>query len=272
MADIRKNFLLRLVFFGVVFSITCNMGDKDKSVSPNEPGFARLAEGEGSLRALVHDESTQCVLKDFSFFGHTTVGGIRRETDDSVTRFELSKIKEIKVLKPHYDSKRFGDKDFLLAEVTSTTGAVISDLLVPKKLIICGIDEKTGLEKSWFLQKVDRVVMQGATPLVLPSIPSALTASKNVAPTAAPLSPAPGAAAGAISTPVPTVGSQEKTKRTFRPAKENKWDKFYQENQLPQQMEQQRPKQGIGDAFIAIIDALIDFVKAIINGVLKLFR
>jgi hypothetical protein len=266
----RINFLKRGLLFVLVFGFACSMGDKNKTNTANEPGFANLAEGEGSFRALVYDESNQYTLKDFSFFGHTTVGGVRRETDDSMTRFELSKIKELKVLKPHFDSKRFGDKEFLLAEVTASTGAVTSDLLVPKKLVICGIDEKSGLEKSWFLQKIDRIVMLGATPLVLPSIPAALTDQKAMVGSTAPTPPA----SLIPAVPVPTAGSQEKTRRTFRPAKPNKWDAFYQNNQMPKGDTQEvvtPAKRSIGEAFVAIIDAIIDFFYAIINGLLKLF-
>lgn len=266
----RGFFLKRGLLFALVFGFACSMGDKNKTNTTNEPGFAHLAEGEGSFRALVYDDNNQYTLKDFSFFGHTTVGGVRRETDDSMTRFELSKIKELKVLKPHFDSKRFGDKEFLLAEVTASTGAVTSDLLVPKKLVICGIDEKSGLEKSWFLQKIDRIVMQGSTPLMLPSIPSVLTNPKAVTATTAPTAAAPMTLAAAI----PTPDSQGKTKRAFRQAKPNKWDAFYQNNQMPKGDTQEvatPEKRSIGGAFVAIVDAIIDFLRAIINGVFKLF-
>ena len=261
-----------MAFFITVLTMTVNMGDKDKGANAHEPGFAKLAEGEGSFRAIVYDESNQYTIKNFSFFGHVAVAGVRRETDDSVTRFELSKIKELKVLTAHFDSKRFGDKDFLLAEVTSATGAVTADLLVPKKIVICGIDEKSGLEKSWFMHKINRFVVQGATPLVLPSIPSAITAGTSAA------TPAPLTAIASMPAPVtapahPTSGSKEKTKRTFRPSKENKWDAFYNTNQMPSgASESAESKKGIGGAFIGIVDAIIDFVRALINGALKFFR
>lgn len=269
MESMKKAFLAKLAFLVVVFGVTCNMGDKDpKNVGGNEPGFARLSEGEGSFRAIVYDESNQYTMREFSFFGHTTVGGVRRETDDSVTRFELSKIKELKVLKSHFDSKRFGDKDYLLAEVISKTGAITSDLLVPKKLIICGVDEKSGLEKSWFLQKIDRFVVQGPTPLVLPSIPSALSAQTVAAATPAPLTPAPEPVQQ-----VPTAGSSEHTKRSYTPPKKNKWDAFYKQNQMPEtNPDTAKEKSGISGAFIAIVDAIIDFIKVLISGVMKLFR
>ncbi len=274
MVGIQKLLLARLVLFIVVFGMTCSMGEKDKPGFANEPGFARLAEGEGSFRAIVYDERNQYALKEFSFFGHTSVGGVRRETDDSVTRFELSKIKELKVLKAHFDSKRFGDKDYLLAEVTSKTGAITSDLLVPKKLIICGVDEKSGLEKSWFLQKIDRFVVQGPTPLVLPSIPSALSTQVASVATAAPLAPpAESVQQQAPVQQVPTAGSREQTKRTYTPPKENKWDVFYKQNQIPEtNQETAQERRGISGAFIAVIDAIIDFVKALVNGALKFFR
>lgn len=268
----RRNFVARMFFLITVLVMTINMGDKDKGASAHEPGFAKLAEGEGSFRAIVYDESNQYTIKNFSFFGHVTVGGVRRETDDSVTRFELSKIKELKVLTSHFDSKRFGDKDFLLAEVTSATGAVTSDLLVPKKIVICGIDEKSGLEKSWFMHKINRFVVQGITPLVLPSIPSAITGSASI-PVPAPLSSVTSSPAPASAPALPTAGSQEKTKRTFRPSKENKWDAFYNDNQIPNSTpESTESKKGISGAFISIVDAIIDFVRALINGVLQLFR
>lgn len=261
-----------MFFFITVLAMTINMGDKDKGAGAHEPGFAKLAEGEGSFRAIVYDESNQYTIKNFSFFGHVTVGGVRRETDDSVTRFELSKIKELKVLTSHFDSKRFGDKDFLLAEVTSATGAVTSDLLVPKKIVICGIDEKSGLEKSWFMHKINRFVVQGVTPLVLPSIPSAITGSVTAAPTPAPLSAVANDPVPVTAPAHPTAGSKETTKRTFRPSKENKWDAFYNNNQMPSgSQESTESKKGIGGAFIAIVDAIIDFVRAIINGIIKLF-
>lgn len=263
----QGSFFKRVIFLCVVWGFSCNMADKEKINTTNEPGFARLAEGQGSFRAIVYDESNNYTLRDFSFFGNTTVGGIRRETDDSVTRFELSKLKEIKVLKPHFDSKRFGDKDFLLAEVIASTGAVTSDLLVPKKMIICGIDEKSGLEKSWFLQKIDRIVMQGATPLVLPSIPSSLSgADKGTTGSTAPVAVQP------LGSPnVPTQGSQEKTKRTYRPAKKNKWEEFYQNEQLPVG-KVTKEKRTISGAFIGIVDAIIDFFRALVNSVFKLFK
>ena len=194
----RQTFLV--AFYGAAFLMVANMGDKSKpGSSTTEPGFAKLAEGEGSFRVMVYDEDNHYTVKEFSFFGSTSVGGIRRETDDSVTRFEVSKIREVRIVQSHYDSKRFGDKEFLLVEVISATGAVTSDLLVPKKLVICGVDEKSGLEKSWFLEKIDRFVVQGATPLVLPSIPSALTGN---APVQATTLPAPTPTAGSSATPV----------------------------------------------------------------------
>lgn len=272
MVSVQKRIIVRIAFFITVLAVTVNMGDKDKSAGVHEPGFAKLAEGEGSFRAIVYDENNQYTIKNFSFFGHVTVGGVRRETDDSVTRFELSKIKELKVLSSHFDSKRFGDKDFLLAEVTSATGAVTSDLLVPKKIVICGIDEKSGLEKSWFMHKINRFVVQGVTPLVLPSIPSVITGNAdNHSAVPAPLTSV--AQAPPSSPALPTGGSQEKTKRTFRPSKENKWDAFYNNNQIPSgPHESAENKKGISGAFIGIIDAIIDFVRAIINGILHLFR
>jgi hypothetical protein len=120
------------------------------------------------------------------------------------------------------------------------------------------------------LQKVDRIVVLGVTPLVLPSIPSTVVSNQPVN-----AAPAPTLAPGATQAQqvLPTAGSQEKTKRTFRPGKDDKWSAFYKNNQMPvgDTQEHTQEKRSIAGAFIAIIDAIIDLVRALIGGIMRLF-
>ena len=44
-----------------------------------EPGYAPLGYGEGSFCGTIYDESTVTDVKDLSFFGYTTLGGLRKE-------------------------------------------------------------------------------------------------------------------------------------------------------------------------------------------------
>ena len=133
--------------------------DGKKTSTVLEPSYAPLEAGEGSFCATVYDESTVAEVKDISFFGHTTIGGIRKESDDSMNRLEISKIKEMVVVKRSYDSKRYSDKEFSLVQVVTTDGTTIEDLLVPKHVIVCGIEVKTQMERSWFLSKINKLVM-----------------------------------------------------------------------------------------------------------------
>src|SRR3990172_12100006 len=142
----------RIAFLLFAAIVLVNMGEGEKKIGAgSEPTFAALEEGEGCFKGIVYDEKTTSQLRNISFFGHSSVGGIRKEGDDSVSRLELSKLKEIKIISAHHDSKRYQDKEFVLVAVTMLNGTVVSDLLVPKHIIICGIEQNTQIEKAWFL-------------------------------------------------------------------------------------------------------------------------
>lgn len=144
----------------IIFCVNMGEGGRRFSTS-DEPVFVPLEEKQGSYTAIVYDEKNQERVLDFSFFGHTSVGGIRKETDDSFTRLELSEIKEIRIVNPSFQSKRYSDKEFALVTVVTKKGIEIKDLLVPKNVVICGIGRDTGNKKAWWLRKVDKIIIEG---------------------------------------------------------------------------------------------------------------
>lgn len=145
----------------VLFFIFVNMTDGAKKHSAGiEPSYAQLEEGQGSLSITIYDESTVTEIQDASFFGHTSVGGIRCEVNDSNNKIDLAKIRELVVVQRGFQSKRFQDKEFTLIRIITSTGAMLDNLLVPKHVILCGIEKNTGMERSWFIEKIDKLVVE----------------------------------------------------------------------------------------------------------------
>lgn len=155
-----NHFLKPLFLVGLmVVASSFSDGAKNNNVLL-EPSFAPLEEGEASVMATIYDESTVTEVQDVSFFGHTSIGGIRKDTDDSMNKLELKNIRELVIVKPSYESKRFRDREFTLAKVITANGVLVENLLVPKHIVICGIDKKSQMERSWFLNKIDKVVVE----------------------------------------------------------------------------------------------------------------
>jgi hypothetical protein len=155
--------ILGIVIFLVVtsWSTMIPMGESTTQQTVlKEPAYAQLEEGEELCEGRIIDEGTETEVTQLSFFGHTKVGGIRRENNDSVTTLDLTNIRSLKIKEQAYSSKRYPTKDFALLQKTSHDGAVSDDLLVPRHIVICGIEKKTGDEKAWFLNTVDELVVE----------------------------------------------------------------------------------------------------------------
>ncbi len=230
------SFRMDFVLLALVAVCSLNMGEGSKQGSVMlEPQFMPLEEGEGSVLATVHDETSAIKIKDASFFGRVLVGGIRSEINDSILSFDLSNIKELVVIKPHYDSKRFSDKEFTLAKVTTANGKTIDNLLVPPHIVICGIEVATGLERAWFLSKIDKIVIDLLADEASPKMADEKTASK--------------------------VSSVDTTKK-----------ETLKKEQMPVAHHQEDKPKGIIESFLGILDSLYDFFMAFIRGIFGLFR
>lgn len=245
---------IALFLIASIFLINLTDGGKKSSVNL-EPSFAALEEGEGSFSATIHDEATTAEIKDISFFGHTNIGGIRKEIDDSLNRLEISKIKEIRIVKRNYDSKRYSDKEFTLAQVITNDNTVIDNLLVPKHVVICGTEAKTQMERSWFLSKVDKIVI-GKPSGIIDRILSSATTSSPVQTEAAKTEER--AAQTEEITQVIKLQKVEKTKAT-------------EPKKLLQTGPEQKKPETISDAIRNFFVSIIDLLRAVVQGILSLF-
>ncbi len=154
----KKSNIFYLCFLITIVIFCANFTDGAKKETETlTPEFVSLLEGEGILTGTIYDDKNIIPVKELSFTGHSRIGGIRRNSDDSVSVLDLTKIKELKILKGIYVSPRYQDKEYILAQVTSANGAITKDLLIPRDLVICGIATETEMEKAWFLKKTSRV-------------------------------------------------------------------------------------------------------------------
>jgi hypothetical protein len=133
------------------------LGDQQVFDQLTVPKYVALEQGEEWLVGIVRDETTTTELEALSFFGNGTVGGVCREDNDSVTTVHLALIRRLEVKQQEYKSARYPNKEFCLVEKTHIDGTVTSGLLMPRKLVICGIEKKTKDEKCWFLGKIDQL-------------------------------------------------------------------------------------------------------------------
>lgn len=159
----NKKVLIGLFATGILLHVH-PMGDNKDGMG--DSAFAPLEEGQENIQGVVVDEHTKTELAQISFFGHTTVGGIRCEDNDSMTKFDLANIRSLKVISQSFSSKRFPDKEFALIRKTSLSDAAPQDMLVPRNIVLCGTEKSTGDQKSWKIFQINelKIHVQGEIP------------------------------------------------------------------------------------------------------------
>lgn|GEM_PF-1531666 len=262
--------LANVAIFMIAAMFLINLTDGGRKSSVNlEPSFAPLEEGEGSFSATIYDENVVSQIKDVSFFGHTNIGGIRKETDDSLNKLEISKIKEIRIIKHNYDSKRYSDKEFTLAQVITNDNTVIDNLLIPKHVVICGSEIKTQMERSWFLSKIDKIVIGKPSGLIdkimsgvatVTQIEEKPVAGKAVEKTGTVESK--GLGTKSDEPKVIKYGEVSKVESSAAPA-EKKTITHDQERKQPE---------TIGDALRGFLFSIVDLLRTLVQGIFSLFR
>ncbi len=146
----------------LVLMVLCvNMGETKQHNTLQNAVYHKLEEKEGCYHATIYDDGNKIILRDFSFSGHTSIGGVFKESDDSVNTIEISETKEIVVISNYFESKRYPNQELLHAEIITKNNKKITDLLIPRHVVICGIEEGVNMQKAWFLSKVKKVVIDG---------------------------------------------------------------------------------------------------------------
>lgn len=154
-----KNLLEIILLLMVAFLSSSFSGGGTPSTATMEPAFVDLKEDEPSYIGSIIDDNVTTYVRDISFTGHTSIGGVLKENDDSVNKIELSQIKELEIENPDYTSKKYSDKDVMLAKIITNDGTEINGLLIPRNLVICGIEKNTGIKKAWFLRKIKKITI-----------------------------------------------------------------------------------------------------------------
>lgn len=133
--------------------------------------YVPLEEGAGNYGGTVYDEKTQTELEELSFYGQTTLGGVRNEASDVVEQLDMENMREIIILDSDFVSDRYENKHFILADVVLKNGSKLNKLLIPPKVMICGIDRITRVPQVWQMAKIDRLIIGGQIITVEPKNP-----------------------------------------------------------------------------------------------------
>lgn len=131
--------------------------------------FVPLQEGQGIFEAKIFGEidALQGVpkisydVKEISFGGSTKLGGVKNEEDFSVTDLDIAKIKEIQIINPVFQSKRYKVENvaevFILAKVIFDTDATLENVLIPKKVQVSAVEINTGAGKAWKIATLSKI-------------------------------------------------------------------------------------------------------------------
>ncbi|MCF7799404.1 hypothetical protein K9L05_03575 [Candidatus Babeliales bacterium] len=154
-SSISKMFLVLLIS-----AICLNMSPGPQCQQSIEPTFVPLESGKMKFEGIIYDGKNEISVKDISFTGHISICGIRKETDNSINKLELSKIKQLDIVKPIYISKKYADKEFILANAITNDDIVVEGLLIPRHVVICAVEAGTQMEKAWFLYQISKLVLK----------------------------------------------------------------------------------------------------------------
>lgn len=130
--------------------------------------FVPLQEGQGIYEAKIFGEADAqgnpkitYDVKEISFAGSTKLGGVKNEEDFSVTDLDISKIKEIQIINPTFQSKRYKVENiaevFVMAKVIFDTGAVLDNVLFPKKAQVSAVEVSSGAGKAWKISTLSKI-------------------------------------------------------------------------------------------------------------------
>lgn len=124
-----KNFLLLLV------AVTCiNMGGgtTDTTSDVPEPYYTKLENGEKIYVATITENGKGKRVKSINFAGKTSIK-VKREGEELTRAIDLETTSKLTNMGLSKDQK------FVLATQEKTDGTIVTNLLVPKNIIVSGI-------------------------------------------------------------------------------------------------------------------------------------
>jgi len=247
----KKVFSLIVALMSALLPVAMPMGETAQESLRKEPAFAPLHEGEECYDGIVKDETVETRVTQLSFFGHSTLGGIRNDSDDSVTKLDLTNIKSIKIKEASTISKRYPEKDFALIQKVSKTGIVTDDLLLPRHVIVCGIDKATGDEKSWYLNKIDELIVEETTQIPQPVTKETRSVAKGKRQV------------------LVTTESEQKPKVVEKPIAVT--EKYVEKEVVIREKQATSGPQTIKQSAINLVNAIVDLVKSLFTFIKGLF-
>lgn len=238
----------------VLLTMLCvNMGESKQQNSLQTVHFHQLKEKEGCFHATIFDAGHKIEVRNFSFAGYATLGGVLKESDDSVNKIDLAEVKEIIINNQFYTGQRYKNLELLQATIVTKNGKTISDWLIPRNVEISGVEISTQIQKAWNLCKVEKIVIQGPCKLINEEA-EARKFAEQMAQKAA---------------PKPTIAQQKQNSTDIKTASENLQVLKLEEEQIPAPV--MNEKKGIVASFIHLIDAILGIVKALARAVMSLF-
>lgn len=167
----HKKTISTLITSGLIIFSTItflNMGGGGEPASPIELQFTELEDEGQSYIAKIIDGDSVTRVKDISFTGRTSIGGIRRKTDDGVTsskiEIDLADIKELEVVQRSFSVKHLDEREFTVVNCISLKNKSIKNLLFPKNVIISAKSLEKGMSNfklTWRLRDIDKIVIEG---------------------------------------------------------------------------------------------------------------
>ncbi|MDQ5890710.1 MAG: hypothetical protein QG604_584 [Candidatus Dependentiae bacterium] len=152
--------MFALLLLGTLCSILANMtmyaGGKAKNSDDETITFISLGTDQGIYKAMITDCNQEIPVTKLSFAGETTLDGVKKEFDNSISKISLSELESIVMLDPLYISKRYPQAEFCAVAITTTSG-ISEEMLMPRNLLICAQDRESNIRKSWPLRKISAI-------------------------------------------------------------------------------------------------------------------
>lgn len=262
---ITRKIMLSCAFFLLAHVSLIPMGEQQDASISKDPEFTPLEAEEELFNGVIKDDKTVTEVIQLSFFGHTKVGGIRRDDDDSVTTLSLANIKSITIQESFAVSQKYPEQEFARIQKVALDGTVTDGFLLPRHVIICGVEKKTGDEKAWYLNKINELIIQPV---------STVTVADVVAVNTLPARPAPAPAAqqtNQASIPVDVVEYKISTQTTGPVAVVHDEYKEMALKVVGKTAEVINPKKTVIEAVTDVFAALVELIKALFNFVTGLF-